>query len=313
MFTREQVQIQRFQQTAFSTDPGAPSGILVPRDADFNIDPTRNFLDNPQVQSDGHEREPALGNFLNTISGRSVPNLAYFGHILKALCTTLTTTGVGPYNHVGKLTPGTVLYNLFEAGIVGGALWYKHYDMVMSRLGLSIPVEGIMTVQESYEGSGHFVGPGGTSLDATPTEVTGTPLEYANFTILEDAADPGDILDLSIDVDRKIAWKRPHGKSGKASEARYGKHTVRGRIRRYFESDAAWLKARNGTLAAIKATVVSSTSSLEALMNEVKTKPVGPKFQSEDGIEQEFEYYAIKKANADSPIMFTLINDTASY
>ncbi len=313
MFTREQAQYQFFQQSAFNTDPGTPNGILVPRDSDFDTNHSRAFLENPQIQTDGAEREPALGNHMSDASGSFVPNLSFWPHLQKALCTTLTTTGAGPYTHVGKLTPGAVLLHLFEFGIIGGALWYKYYDLVLQQLSLQIPVEGIFKVGTKWEGSGNAVFAGATSLDVTPTEVTGAPGEYANMTILENAIDTGLITDLSIEVNRKIVWKRPHNKSGKASEAKFGSHRVSGTLKTLFETDALWAKARNATLTSLKATIVSGADSLEVLMNEVRIKPVGPKTTTEDGIEQSFEYKSIKKANADSPIKFTTINTVATY
>ena len=311
MRTREEVQIQHFQQTVISADPGVPNGILVPRGANFAPDHMRNLIDNPQVQKDGAEREPALGNHTSKVSGTSVPNLSYFGHIMKALCVTLGTTGAGPYTHVGALTPGAVQYMLFEMGI-GSGLFYKFYDMVMTRLRMQFPVEGIFTVEEEYEGSGK-IATGGASLDATPTEVTGAPAEYADFSLLVDAADLGITTDLSIELTRRAVQKRPHSSAGLAKEIKYGGFKVGGVIDMFFESDAQWLKARTGVLSALKATIVSGTASLEALMPEVKFEPAGPKIESEDGITQSFNYRAIKKANADSPIKLTLINGVASY
>lgn len=310
MYTKEDVSFALFKQTAFGADPGTPNGILLPRDANFNVQHKRNPLDNPQVQADGFEREFALGNHIVELTGDLVPNLSLWPWIQRWLCGELVTAGAGPYTHT-SLLKRTPIYHLVEMGVASAALFYKYRDLLLNKCSFDIPIEGIWKVSLGGVGSGDAVFAGATPLDATVTEVTGTPGEYANMAILENAIDIGTITKLGIEITRGIVEKRPHGKSGKASELRNGEDRVSGGLDIYFETDATWAKSRNGTLTSLGATLTSGAASLAITMPEVKLEPVGPAVEGDDGIMQSFRYRSIKSASADAPIKFVTTNANA--
>lgn len=310
MYTKEDVSFALFKQTAFGADPAAPNGILLPRDANFNVQHKRNALDNPQVQADGFEREFALGNHTVELTGDLVPNLNFWPWVQRWLTGELTTAGAGPYTHT-SLLKRTPIYHLVEMGMPAATLYYKYRDLLLNKCSFDLPIEGICKVSLGGVGSGDAVFAGVAPLDATVTEVAGAPGEYANMTILEDAVDIGTITKLGIEIARAIVEKRPHGKGGKASELRFGADKVSGTLEVYFETDALWAKARGGTLTALSATLVSGADSLAITMPEVKLEPVGPAVEGDDGIMQSFTYRAIKKASADAPIKFVTTNAVA--
>lgn len=310
MYTKEDVSFALFKQTAIGADPGAPNGILLPRDANFSVDHKRNPLDNPQVQADGFEREFALGNHIVELTGDLVPNLNFWPWVQRWLTGELVSAGAGPYTHT-SLLKRTPIYHLVEMGVAAVPLFYKYRDLLLNKCSFDIPVEGICKVSLGGVGTGSAVFAGGAPLDATVTEVAGAPGEYANMTILEDGLDIGMITKLGIEIARNIVEKRPHGKGGKASELRYGDDKVSGGLDVFFETDALWAKSRNGTLTALAATLVSGADSLAMTMPEVKLEPVGPKVEGADGIMQSFRYRSIKKASADAPIKFVTTNANA--
>jgi hypothetical protein len=231
---------------------------------------------------------------------------------------TLTAVLGAPYRRKFVLSaPGaTALLTELEEGIQGGALFYKYYDLVMSKAGFNFPIEGLLTADTTWAGTGNQSGaPGATSLDASAAELIDALLEYSNITTLENAADPGNIVSLSFDVTRDVNIKRPHGKGGKGSQIIYGGSKVRGKFSQYFETDAQWLKARNETLTSLQSTITGPTNYfLQALMPEVKLKPVGLGIQNADGVTQEFDFYSVRKANTTTaPIQFLLANGVVTY
>ena len=97
MFNSQEAQYQLFLQTAFGNEPGSPNGISLPRQRGFNATRSRNIVDNPQEFGDGYERQFALGNKIGRATGNLVPNLNFFGYLLKLFCGSIISaafTGV---------------------------------------------------------------------------------------------------------------------------------------------------------------------------------------------------------------------------
>lgn len=310
--TRERVQFQMFQQAAFNTDPVTPNGRIIPRTASFDVQHSRNKLDNPGIFGDGYKREFRLGNFNSTFSGGIVDNLDFWPFLQRWLCGECVTTGAGPYVHTSRLK-STILLHEIEKGYLDLSLFDKFRDMVIEKCSMVIPVEGICTVDINGLGSGNSVHAGATSLDTTPTEVVASPGEYANMVILMDAADPANITNLTIDVEGRLVAVRPHGAGGKAVQLMRGGWVVSGTLSAYFVSDAQYLKARNQTPFVILATQTNGAASRAITMPEVKLVPSGPKVEGEDGIMQDFEYEAYMGVSADAPIKFVTTNAVATY
>lgn len=398
MYTRENVRHALFRQSVYGTDPGSPAGTLVPREASSVVEALRKPLDNPQVQADGFEREPALGNFTSLYKLKAVCNFEFLGWVLNCLCGGSTIvgngvasipTGTGGTGYTGGATvaigappaggvqatatatvaggiitgyvitnpgegytsaptvtvtpvsggsgaaPGTpvlgapyrrkflltstVLLTLLEEGIPLANLYYKYYDFVPQKTSFKCGVEGILTVDTEWPGTGKGgdLAPATSPLDANPVELVGTPGEYANITTLEAAVDSGDIADISIDIMRKVVEKRVQGKGGIASELRFGGSTVRGQLTKYFETDALATKARVETITSLQTTInglAGTNYFAQMLMPEVKVFPVGRKIDGDNGVMQVFDFRSIRKSNTTtSPIQFLLANGTVTY
>jgi hypothetical protein len=242
--------------------------------------------------------------------------------------TTVVFTGGGGTLAAATITAGlchsmslgsTVKLYTFEDGIPIATNYYRNLSHVFSKLSLQLAVEGIMQTSFTTVGSGalNINSPGlvpyVASIQASAAEVVGSPIEYANLTTLEAAADPGTILEHKYDITRKVVQKRPQGKFGKASDAKFGGTQISGTVLQYYETDALWAKSRNGTITSLQNNIVSGNDQLQVIQSEVKLEPTDYKTDSEDGIRQEFKYTSIKKANALSPILFNLFNSVATY
>ena len=219
--------------------------------------------------------------------------------------------GLGNGNQVALYT--------FEDGIPVANNYIRVLSHVFEKLSLGLTVEGIMSASFTTVGSGVFNinSPGGApyaaSIQPSAAEIIGTPIEYANLTTLEAGTDPGTILEHKYDIARKVVQKRNQGKGGKAADAKYGLSVVSGTLIQYYETDAQWAKARNGTITSLQNNIVAGNDQLQVLQPEVKLEPADYKTDSDVGIRQEFKYSSIKKANANSPILFTLFNSVPTY
>jgi len=314
MILNEDVQVQFFRQSAVGTDPGTPNGILVPRGSDFELPFMQKLIKNEQVQADGFQRQSGKGNrTAEGGGGKVVANLNFLPYLIKQWCGQNAITGTGPYTHIAKPNR-TTLYYLYELGLIPLALFYKLYDQVTTELHFQLQTEGIFEVTQKLVGSGKVPDPGSTSLDSTPTELTGATVDMTALTILENAVDAGDTVSLSIDCVTNSTQKRPTGAGAIAKEIRQGGKTVSGKVKFWFESDTRAARVRAGTLTTLKGTVIDvDGNSVEASMAEVELESVGPKITDKDGVTVEYTYNAIRKADlTNTPIKFTTVCATAT-
>lgn len=391
MFSSEEGVYQFFQQPGIAQAPAVPSGISIPGDQGWNVKKSRNTFENEQKHADGFARQFARGNHTSTAGGKIIYNLPFLGHMLKALCSalssaaftgvysitvtdrgsgytpatvsvaitlgggtgatakavviggqvwaivltnrgtgygtvptvTITDSGAGAgatatatidlakTKHTGVLGPGAPLYHLIEKGVLGQTLFRRYYDMVLKKLSFSDELEGICTIDDEWSGTGLFETKT-TSLDATPTEVTGTPADYTSLFILEGGEVGGVISKLTADVEVSLVEKRVPNSLSTAMQLRKGTSKVTGSGTAYFEDEALLTKMDNGTLTTLKSVISSADGVFERDMDEVEFKP-GDWERSDEGIVVPFEYESVKNTGANGPIKFTLIVPTASY
>lgn len=229
--------------------------------------------------------------------------------------TGATATGVigttGWYKHVAKPYLGAPNYYMFESGIVGSTLWQRFYDFVANKLSLDLPVEGICQASVGFVGSGRYT-QHTSSLDATPTEVTGEPGEYANMSLLIDDVPSAVISRLQLNFEQRVHEKRPHNGFGRATQLRRGSMTLKSTVDAYFEDFALQNAADAKTLAKILAILQSADGDCDFLVPEHQLEPKTFD-RTDDGAVISFSGEGIKSASADAPWKITLINQTANY
>jgi hypothetical protein len=178
-------------------------------------------------------------------------------------------------------------------------------------VGFNDTAEGICSLTDEWVGNGKKT-KSATSFDTTPTEVTGSPGEYANLILLE--ADAGGVIsELSCDIQNQVKEKRVPDTTGRARELRRGEWTVMGSGKAFFENETLADKMDNQTLTKFQATITSPDGAFDRLMREVKLE-VGDWERSDEGIVIPFSYESIKETLATNGTMeFTLINGTSAY
>ena len=215
------------------------------------------------------------------------------------------------FKHVGKLISGAPLYYALEKGV--STYWRRYLNMVLQKVTFNDVTEGICEIDTDWTGSGHVVKAGAT-LDAGTVEVTGTPGEYANLSILHGAtlAFGGIIKDMNVEVEARTQEKRIPTFAGKASELRRGASMVKVSGTAYFEDETFANLMENGTLIQIMDVLTSPDGILNKLIPEAKVE-VEDWERRDDGIYIPFVSHGLKKVSASAPITFTLINGTSSY
>lgn len=317
MFTKEEVSLLIGKQDAFGGAIATPKFYEIPRQPNANVEHQRKKIDNPAVFKDGFKRRFALGNHTSDGTLPSVPNLEFLPVILRGLFggmdTGATAGGLTPHEfNADHLRAREVIFHMLQVGF-GDGLFYRHTDHVFKKASFKIPVEGIFTFDAASEGSGNLV-KAVTSIDLAPTELIGNTIEYSTATVLEGGVDTGMITRLDFDIERKLVLKRPHNKSGKASQIRYGGTTVTGEVEIYFDSEAMYDKALDAELTQFSATLIDGTGKSALItLPEVQLEPKGPKLEGDEGIMQVFSIESVKFADDDSPINIVVTNGTATY
>ena len=217
------------------------------------------------------------------------------------------------FKHTGKLRIGAPLYYTVEKGIVGGTLFRVYPNMVLRKLSFADAIEGISSVTDDWVGSGKRT-KATSSIDSTPTEVTGTPGEFASLLIAEnDVANGGVITELSSDFECNVRERRVPDTTAEASELRRGGWMMNASGKAWFESEALANKMQDQTITKIQSTLLSADGVFTRVLPEFKFTSNDEWERSDEGIVIPFEAESIKQASSLAPVEFTLINATASY
>jgi hypothetical protein len=216
----------------------------------------------------------------------------------------------GKFKHIHKVTRGTPVLYLIEKGIVGSTLWRRYYDMVLRKLGFTFPLEGMCEVSTDFGGSGKFEKKT-TSLDGTPTEVTGEPIEYSRLALVQGGVASTIISELSLDLDLALREKRAHNGQGRATELRRGRSAITGSITGYYENETFLALGEDGTLTSL----LGNLATTDGLIDIDAPKVWVGVTDYEDG-EEGATFTAdieVVKDGASEPLTITVINGTASY
>jgi hypothetical protein len=216
----------------------------------------------------------------------------------------------GKFKHIHKITRGAPVLYLIEKGIVGSTLWRRYYDMVLRKLGLTFPLEGMCEISTDWGGSGKYEKKT-ASLDGTPTEVTGDPIEYSRIALVQGGAASTIISELSLDIDIALREKRAHNGQGRASELRRGRAAITGSVRGYYENESFLDIGENGTLTSM----LMNLGTVDGLIDLDAPKVWVGVTDYEDGEDGAMFSADIElvKDGASEPLTITVINGTATY
>jgi hypothetical protein len=215
------------------------------------------------------------------------------------------------YKHTGTLKVGAPLYYNLEKLPTGTTLFRNYFNMVLKKLSFANTVEGIATFTDDWSGSGKMT-KSGTSFNATPTEVTGTPCEYANMFLLEGGAVGGVLIELTTDYESKLKEKRTPNGTGEASEMRRANWQVRGSAKAYYEDETLAAKTETCTITALQSVIKSPGGVFSRLLSECLFEFADWE-QTDDGITIPLTYRSVKDVGSTSPSQLVLINGTSAY
>jgi hypothetical protein len=214
------------------------------------------------------------------------------------------------FKHTGKLVSGAPLYWLLEKGV--STYWRQYLNVALTKLTFHDDEEGICEVDTEWTGSGHMNKTGAT-LDAAAAEVTGTPAEYANLSIMQAGPVTGIIDSMTTTIDITAKEKRAPGFGGKATELRKGGSMVTVEGSAFFEDEATLAAVMEaGTLQTVQTVLTSPDGIFTKLYPETKYE-VDDWEAADGGVMLPFKGHSLKKVDANAPILLTLINGTASY
>ena len=314
-FTEHDVLLTMAKQASVGVVPPSPASIVIPiAKGAQGPEHKRNKIENDARFRDGYKRPFALGNHNSGADMPMVSNLDIFGYPLAGLCGGLTdgTTTGGITPHTGKPTK-TVFYYTLEESYEGmsPAVFYQYVDQVYTELVIDYDQEGLFKPTFKTVGTGLLI-PSATSMDSTPSEISGAPAEMANWSTLTDGVDEANVQKCQLNVKREAIVVRA-GNGGVGRAIRIGEITVTGTVTIIFKSDALYAKARGGVPLSFDLGIERGTKSFNALMPETLLEPSGPKKQSGNVIVQEFAFEANVDTDANSPIFFTLNNGIAAH
>ena len=280
----------------------------------------RAAIANDARYQDGMARKPGLGNPISGSEMQVVPNLDILGwHLIGFLggfTDGATVAGLTP--HTGTMGK-TVIYHTIEENYENNAaVFYQYMDQVYAEYDFEFSDQGIYKPSFKTVGSGALLTPG-TSFDATPTEVAGTPAEMLNWSTAINGGDEACVSKLTANCKREVLAVWVSTSTGmKCIELKVGPLDVTGTMTCLYKNDTMWGRARAGTEFSLDANITrlqgSLLYSLAHNFPEITiTRSVSPEKQSGQVVQQSFEFGSHKTSSANAPLTVVLTNGTATH
>jgi hypothetical protein len=189
----------------------------------------------------------------------------------------------------------------------------QYLDQLYKEMKIEYDNEGMFKPSFSTHGTGLTLFNVGSSMDSTPTDITGRPAEMLNWGVLDDGVDKGEVQKCSLTVTREVIEVRPTKGgtpiAGCATELLVGKTTVTLSLTALFQNDTRWANARNGVKASLKSTITRGWRSFAFSTPELLFVPKTPKKASGQPVVLELEGEATFESDASgAPINYELIS-----
>jgi hypothetical protein len=299
-------------ESSFGVNPSSVKGILMP----FNscaIQAKQTLTDAATIRGNRSQAAPIVGK--TDVSGDIVVPVdeKAFGYWLKAFCGAPITTGTGdPYTHVfkpGNTQPSLVIDKEFND--IGQYLLYN--GCKVNQIKMTLGGDGELTATVSIMGSKETSGT--AAYDAAPTSLTFS--RFGNFqgSVKEGGSSIAYLSQMELTVSGNLNGDQYCiGSNGFRTDLPEGLISVTGSITALFQDAALMNKAINGTESSLELALTSGTHSLTIAIPELIYERQTPGISGPQGItiQLPFRGYYDNNANAAS-IMFTLVNDVASY
>lgn len=246
MHSARKVTVATYLQPGFGALPagGAINGILVPkRKSGTKATRSREEIENDTSYEDGFARRDGLGDYKNEQSWDIVPNLDYMPYPQQLFCGgadapvdngDLTFTRTRVLSQVMNVL-------MIEEGypLLATPEYWQHKDHVLHKLSIKYALNSLLTMSGTSTGSGNWT-KAGAPLDASYAKIEGSPCDFSEASISHGGA-ALHVIDLSLDIERVVAWCRDSEGAGKATSAMYDSFTGSGSFTVYKKTDKAGL------------------------------------------------------------------------
>jgi len=244
-----------YEETAFNTAPGTPSGTLIDALSD-GIVASQSLERDETLRVERGQGEPARGNVdvsgpLKTyISPEQTPVL------LKHALGAPTATGAGPYVHT--FVPGDLPVSFrwerdYSRGITGNGAFEQLGGERISGFTLNIPQSGWPTIDWDVKGSSQKLD--NAALDATPTDLGYSPLRALEGVLKEGGATLAKAVSASIKLDNDLDTERYGIGSGERVDMDEGHCMVDVELDVMFDDPALLVKAEAATATSLTYTL----------------------------------------------------------
>jgi hypothetical protein len=299
-------------ESTYGTSPATVNGILVP----FNscaLQAKQTLTDAATIRGNRNPVAPVPGKI--DVSGDiTVPvDARAFGYWLKAFCGAPATTGAGdPYTHVfkpGMTQPSLVIDKEFTD--IGQCLLYNgcKVNQIKMTLGGDNELTATLSILGGKETSGTV------AYDATPASLPFA--RFGNFqgSVKEGGSDIAYLSQVELTISGNLNGDQYCiGSQGFRSDLPEGLLGVSGSVTALFKDAALLDKAISGTESSLELALTGGAHSLTIAIPELVYERQTPGISGPQGITIQLPFHGYYDNNADSTsVMFTLINDVASY
>lgn len=299
-------------ESTYGVDP-TPAAIQVPfisesikGDREQNVSEVINGTRNPS--------RPFQGN-LDVGGDISVPvDKRYFGYWLKALMGAPTTTGVGPYTHTYKVNDTNCQPSMvIEKFMSDIPRYFKFNGMKVASMSLNVGGSGELTANFSLLGS--TVADSATVYDASPTTHSYAQFKNLDCVLNEGGSLSGEFTTLGMEIGCNLDGDVfTIGGGGNRTSLPEGKYSIGGSGEALFDNMTLYNKGLNSTESSIEIVATSGTESLTIDFNEVEYGQATPQVAGNEGVLLNLNFQAYDDDDAaNSAVVFTLVNDIATY
>lgn len=253
-------QVGYVNESIWGTTPATPEMLSIPYTS-FNVNLTKSIYEDASVQSDRMERYSIHGN--RQVGGDIAVNFSAsnFDPFLESLMNSAFSTNV--------LKTGTTRKSFtFEQGSKDISQYSVFSGVVVDKMSLSVPVDGIVTAQFTVLGKQMTIG--ATPLDSlmTPAQ-TVQPFVHEGGTFEEGGVSTGIITGIQLTVDNGYSANFSLGNT-LARDLSYGFAKVSGSVTVYFEDATMVNKFLNGTESSLNFTLTDGTHQMNFKVPRIK-------------------------------------------
>lgn len=292
------------QESAFKQTPGVPDAKVLHFITE-GLMQKRTLVRTNVIRQNRNAVKPKLGN--KEVSGSITTELTpYLGILyLKHLLGSVVTTGVGPYEHTGKV--GNLPVGLcLEKGFSDVAQYFLYNGVRINRSSFEFRPEGVVPLTMDYIGAKETLS--GSSFDSTPVDLGHDPWDGAEMSIQEGGSAIAVVTNVKLDIENQLdGGLYVIGGNGERRAIPEGATLVSGTLTALFEDAALITKAVNYTESSLKITLArgdglgsARNESLEILVPELLYEPNSPAIAGPQGVLIELPFAAYYENGAEA-------------